>query len=670
MKKLLLLLALLFTPLSASAQVGNMFLLPFAGVPSGTCAEPLMFAQDTTTGDFYSCNSSAWVKIGPGAAATGYQTIEEEGTPLTQRTTLNMIGGTVTCVDNVTKTDCTFTAGGGTHDILSATHTDTTAAVVSRGSVVVGKLATPKWEELVLGGVNLYLKSDGTDLIYSTLAASGVGSCGANQFETANNADAVPTCVQPNFTNLSGSATLAQLPFSAANQVLGTNAGASAIEHKTLATGTAGTDFVIVHSAGVVTFNLPTASGTNTGKLSSANWTTFNDSVDSVAGGDGITSSGGQTPSIAVDLNATADGVGLASSLSGMEFTATGELALLQGCADNELPKWTEATSIWRCAADVSGGSPSLDTITAAVAASTINSDDNAIVWNWSLTTANKVGFKISENVASVATGNPILLNLATLAASTAHPFQVTSRGTANGVRVGATDGVVVALGTGGLDWPALLNYPAGCTNQFVRTIADTPTCNTVGTSDIAGNAADNTIIRDSAGFSVIGKTATGTGDPADIVAADETVLGRTGAGNLVFAQVANGQIANLAVDSAKLAVPNKTFKCNFTLFDPGGLADTDDIPSISNCTRPGRAITITEIWAETDAGTPSINLQRDDGTPANMCTANLTPTTGGATCTVAAAEDNFAATDRLDFVMVSASTAKRINVAVQFTID
>ncbi|KKL16055.1 hypothetical protein LCGC14_2499440, partial [marine sediment metagenome] len=132
----------------------------------------------------------------------------------------------------------------------------------------------------------------------------------------------------------------------------------------------------------------------------------------------------------------------------------------------------------------------------------------------------------------------------------------------------------------------------------------------------------------------------------------------------------AAGQYAAASIDSADLATANKTFKCNFTLFDSTGLLDADDIPSISSCTRPGRAITITEIWAETDAGTPSINLQRDDGTPANICTANLTPTTGGATCTVAAAEDNFAATDRLDFVMVLASTAKRINVAIEYTVD
>ncbi len=440
-----------------------------------------------------------------------------------------------------------------------------------------------------------------------------------------------------------------------------------------------------------------------------------------------------------VPILAVADGVGVVASDSGFEPAGASSdlLALLQGCADGEILKWDNTATDWECQPDNdSGGSPTLDSIIAAAGTASINSGDNAIVWNWSLTTADKVAFKITENVASVATGNPVLFNLATLAASTAHPFEATARGTANGVRVGATDGIIVALGTGGLDWPALLNYPSGCTNQFVRTIADTPTCNTVGTSDIAGNAADNTIIRDSAGFSVIGKSTTGTGDPADIVATDETVLGRTAAGNLGFAQLATGQVANDAITfpkmqniatdrllgrdtaatgdpeeltvgggveftgsggiqrsaltgdvtatagsnttaiaagavaSAELATANKTFKCNFTLFDSTGLLDADDIPSISNCTRPGRAITITEIWAETDAGTPSINLQRDDGTPANICTANLTPTTGGATCTIAAAEDNFAATDRLDFVMVLASTATRINVAVEYTVD
>ncbi len=45
---------------------------------------------------------------------------------------------------------------------------------------------------------------------------------------------------------------------------------------QTFATGTTGTDFNISSSGTVHTFNIPTASGTNRGLLSSADWTTFN----------------------------------------------------------------------------------------------------------------------------------------------------------------------------------------------------------------------------------------------------------------------------------------------------------------------------------------------------------------------------------------------------------
>ena len=72
--------------------------------------------------------------------------------------------------------------GGSSHDILSATHSDTTAAAVTRGGLMVGKLATPKWQLLTVGAANTVLGSDGTDLAWgvTTIAQGGTGQTTAN----------------------------------------------------------------------------------------------------------------------------------------------------------------------------------------------------------------------------------------------------------------------------------------------------------------------------------------------------------------------------------------------------------------------------------------------------------------------------------------------------------
>jgi hypothetical protein len=66
------------------------------------------------------------------------------------------------------------------HDILSATHTDTLAAAVSEGSLMLGN-ATPKWSELVIGASGTMLRSNGTTAAWSTDGSglTGVSLTGA-----------------------------------------------------------------------------------------------------------------------------------------------------------------------------------------------------------------------------------------------------------------------------------------------------------------------------------------------------------------------------------------------------------------------------------------------------------------------------------------------------------
>jgi len=96
---------------------------------------------------------------------------------------------------------------------------------------------------------------------------------------------------------------------------------------QSLAVGTSGTDFAISSSSSTHTFNLPTASATNRGALSSADWTTFNNkgsgTVTSVTGSSPIASSGGATPAISI-ADAAADGTTKgAAAFTAADFNAT-----------------------------------------------------------------------------------------------------------------------------------------------------------------------------------------------------------------------------------------------------------------------------------------------------------------------------------------------------------
>jgi hypothetical protein len=69
-----------------------------------------------------------------------------------------------------------LTAGGvGPHNLLSASHLDTTPGTPpARGSLITGQEAVTKWKELTLGASGSRLISDGTDATWATLDGARV----------------------------------------------------------------------------------------------------------------------------------------------------------------------------------------------------------------------------------------------------------------------------------------------------------------------------------------------------------------------------------------------------------------------------------------------------------------------------------------------------------------
>ena len=101
-------------------------------------------------------------------------------------------------------------------------------------------------------------------------------------------------------------------------------------------------------------FTLNFGASTLSGNIGTSNVAGLDVSDDiNLTAGDGTVLTGDD---VAVDLKtSTENGVGTASSASGLEFES-GQLTLLQGCADNEILKWDETDDDWNCEADVTGG--------------------------------------------------------------------------------------------------------------------------------------------------------------------------------------------------------------------------------------------------------------------------------------------------------------------------
>ena len=170
------------------------------------------------------------------------------------------------------------------------------------------------------------------------------------------------------------------------------------------------------------------------------------------------------------------------------------------------------------------------------------------------------------------------------------------------------------------------------------------------------------------------------TGDSGSASASGSDTLKLSGGTGLTMTCAAGSpdtctmEIDSAGVSVAKVATALKTKTITFRIGSDQGsvLADTDDEANI--WTNDLADMHITKVRCSSDAGTPSINLQRDDGSAANILSSNLSCATGraGATSTsFTSGEDAIASGNAINFVMVSAGgSAKRLTITITATLD
>lgn len=140
----------------------------------------------------------------------------------------------------------------------------------------------------------------------------------------------------------------------------------STFANQTLVVGSAGADFNIVDtSPGIHTFNLPTASASNRGALSSADWSTFN--AKQTAGnyitaltGDGSAAGPGSVALTLATVNANVGSFGTASSVSTFTVNAKGLIT----AASNTAIQIAES-QVTNLVSDLAGKQPTGNYITA-----------------------------------------------------------------------------------------------------------------------------------------------------------------------------------------------------------------------------------------------------------------------------------------------------------------
>ena len=154
------------------------------------------------------------------------------------------------------------------HGLLSLQHSDTNnLASVSRGALVTGQGSSPKWSSLALGTAGYFLKSTGTDAVWS-----------ADNNTTYTASGSLLTLTDTTFSFKAGTLTSGRLcSFDGTNLVCNTDS--ASVGHTALSLATAN-GLTILDQA----LSMSLASASATGTLSATDWSAFNQKQNPLSG--------------------------------------------------------------------------------------------------------------------------------------------------------------------------------------------------------------------------------------------------------------------------------------------------------------------------------------------------------------------------------------------------
>jgi hypothetical protein len=234
----------------------------------GSLVISLSDGREINVGEVVSADVAEKIKVISTMSTNGAVAILDEGTSITSGVKkINFVGATVTATNS--GDDVTVNVSAGTGTVTSVGLSGGTTGLTATGSPIT---------------------TTGTITLGGTLAVANGGT-----------GTATPALVAgTNITSITGT-----WP----NQTINASGGSGTVTSvAALTLGTSGTDLSSTVATStttpVITLNVPTASATNRGALSSADWTTFNNkgsgTVTSVTGTSPVVSSGGATPAISL----------------------------------------------------------------------------------------------------------------------------------------------------------------------------------------------------------------------------------------------------------------------------------------------------------------------------------------------------------------------------------